>query len=113
MQMMNRITPFFSGFISLNLPGGVTLYFLVSNLFRVAQQTLMYRYDPNLRSHMEDVKDVRSKAASQPAGPKKSLMAGLREQAETRDANRRSRQRQWQRKNNQRLAVAPSQPVAA
>ena len=25
MQMMNRITPLFSGLVSLNLPGGVTL----------------------------------------------------------------------------------------
>ena len=47
MQMMNRITPLFSGLISISLPGGVTLYFLVSNLFRITQQSLMYRFDPH------------------------------------------------------------------
>lgn len=91
MQMMNRITPFFSGFISLSLPGGVTLYFLVSNLFRVAQQSLMYRFDPHLKSHMDEVKEVKSKTAGQPAPPKKGLMASLREQAEAREANRAPR----------------------
>ncbi|MDP1794867.1 MAG: YidC/Oxa1 family membrane protein insertase, partial [Acidimicrobiales bacterium] len=89
MQMMNRVTPFFSGFVSLNLPGGVSLYFLVSNLFRITQQGLMYRFDPHLRSHMEEVKEVKSKAANLPPQPKKGLFASLKEQAEEREANRR------------------------
>ncbi len=89
MQMMNRIQPFFSGFISLNLPGGVTLYFLISNLFRVTQQSLMYRFDPHLKSHLAEVKEVRSRAASQPPQPKKGLFSSLKEQAEEREANRR------------------------
>ncbi len=82
MQMMNRITPLFSGLISLSLPGGVTLYFLVSNLFRVAQQGLMYRFDPHLRAHAEEVREVRSKAADLPPEPRKGLFASIREQAE-------------------------------
>jgi len=82
MQMMNRITPLFSGIVSLSLPGAVTLYFLVSNLFRITQQGLMYRFDPNLRAHAEEVREVKSKAATLPPEPKKGLFASLREQAE-------------------------------
>lgn len=89
MQMMNRITPFFSGFVSLNLAGGVSLYFLVSNLFRITQQSLMYRFDPHLRSHMEEVKEVKSRAASLPPQPKKGLFQSLKDQAEEREASRR------------------------
>lgn len=82
MQMMNRITPLFSGLISLSLPGGVTLYFLVSNLFRVAQQGLMYRFDPHLRAHAEEAREVRSRAAELPPEPRKGLFSSIREQAE-------------------------------
>ncbi len=89
MQMMNRVTPLFSGLVSLNLPGGVSLYFLISNLFRISQQGLMYKFDPHLRSHMEEVKEVRSRGASLPPEPRKGLFASLREQSEDRDANRR------------------------
>ena len=88
MQVMNRITPFMSGFFSLQLPGGVTVYFLISNLFRVTQQSLMYRFDPHLSAHMEDVREIKTRAATQPPQPKKGLMASLREQAEAREANR-------------------------
>lgn len=89
MQMMNRITPLFSGLVSLNLPGGVSLYFLVSNLFRITQQSLMYRFDPHLRSHMEEVREVKSRSAGQPAAPRKGLFASLKEQAEERESGRR------------------------
>lgn len=89
MQMMNRIMPFMSGIFSYSLAGGVTLYFLVSNLFRITQQGLMYRFDPHLRSHMEEVKEVKSRAASEPPQPKKGLWASMKEQAEARDSDRR------------------------
>ncbi len=87
MQMMNRITPLFSGFVSLTLPGALTVYFLVSNLFRITQQGLMYRFDPHLRAHAEEVREVRSKAADQPQEPRKGLFASIREQAETTRGN--------------------------
>lgn len=89
MQMMNRVTPLFSGLVSLNLPGGVSLYFLISNLFRISQQSLMYRFDPHLRSHMEEVREVKTRKATEPPAPKKGLFAALKEQAEDREANRR------------------------
>lgn len=45
MQMMARIMPLFMGFISWTFPMGLVLYFAVSNLFRVAQQAVIFRMD--------------------------------------------------------------------
>ncbi len=46
-QMLMKIMPLFFAFISLTLPAGIVVYFLVSNLFRIAQQAFithtMYR----------------------------------------------------------------------
>jgi YidC/Oxa1 family membrane protein insertase len=42
-QMLMRIMPLFFAFISFTLPAGIVVYFLVSNLFRVAQQALITR----------------------------------------------------------------------
>jgi YidC/Oxa1 family membrane protein insertase len=80
MQTINRIMPLFSGLISLQLPGGVTLYFFISNLFRIAQQGLMYRFDPHLKAHMEEVREVKSRAVQDTPAPRaerKSLFSGL------------------------------------
>lgn len=63
MKMMSRIFPLFSGLISLSLPGGVVLYFLASNLTQIAQQSLMYRFDPVLKATVrQEVKEVDAKA---------------------------------------------------
>ena len=42
-QMMARIFPLFFGFISLQVPAGVVLYFVVSNLWQVGQQAIIFR----------------------------------------------------------------------
>jgi YidC/Oxa1 family membrane protein insertase len=42
-QMLLRVMPGFFAFISLGLPGGVVLYFFVSNLYRMAQQAFITR----------------------------------------------------------------------
>jgi YidC/Oxa1 family membrane protein insertase len=63
MVMMQRVMPAFFGFISFTIHAGVNVYFLVSALFRIAQQELMYRYDPVLAAHVrEQVKEVEAKA---------------------------------------------------
>ena len=63
MKMMSRIFPLFSGLISLTLPGGVVLYFLASNLTQIAQQSLMYRFDPVLKETVRrELKEVDTKA---------------------------------------------------
>jgi YidC/Oxa1 family membrane protein insertase len=62
-QMMQRIFPVLFGVISLSIPAGVVVYFIVSNLFRVAQQGLMYRFDPQLKSAIaKEVREVEAKA---------------------------------------------------
>jgi YidC/Oxa1 family membrane protein insertase len=38
MQMMGRVMPLFLGFISLNIPAGVIIYWSVSNLWTIGQQ---------------------------------------------------------------------------
>jgi len=55
-QMMTRIMPVFFGFISLNFPAGLNLYFLATNLWTIGQQGLVYR--------QQDAKDAA------PKGPK-------------------------------------------
>ncbi len=49
-QMLMKIMPLFFAFISLTLPAGIVVYFLVSNLFRIGQQDFitrtMYRDSP-------------------------------------------------------------------
>jgi YidC/Oxa1 family membrane protein insertase len=63
MQVMQRVFPLISGLISFNLPGGVVLYFFVSNLFRIAQQSLMYRLDPALSAEVKkEVREIDAKA---------------------------------------------------
>ena len=42
-QMLMKIMPLFFAFISLTLPAGIVVYFLVSNLFRIAQQGFITR----------------------------------------------------------------------
>lgn len=51
MQKVQKFTPIIFGVIYISIPAGVNIYFLVSSLFRIGQQELMYRYDPVLRAH--------------------------------------------------------------
>ena len=61
-QTIMKVMPLFSGLISLSLPGGVVLYFLASNLFRIAQQALMYRFDPALAATVKrEITEIETK----------------------------------------------------
>lgn len=42
-QMLMKVMPLFFAFISLTMPAGIVVYFLVSNLFRIAQQGFITR----------------------------------------------------------------------
>lgn len=42
-QMMTRIMPVFLGFISLNIPAGVNVYWFASNLWTIGQQSVFLR----------------------------------------------------------------------
>lgn len=52
-KMMQRIFPIFFGLISISIQAGVNVYFLVSALCRIGQQSLMFRYDPILKRQLE------------------------------------------------------------
>jgi len=82
-QMLMRIMPLFFAFISFTLPAGIVVYFLVSNLFRVAQQALitrtMYRDDagPLATTGRESGKSSIEKA--DPAEKPKGFFAQMKE----------------------------------
>ena len=61
MQMMTRVMPVMFGFISYGIPAGVNVYFLVSALFRIAQQEAMYRFDPHVSAHHKERQDEHKK----------------------------------------------------
>ncbi len=62
-QMIQKLFPIIFGVISLSIPAGVVVYFIVSNLFRIAQQGLMYKFDPQLKSAIEkEVREVEARA---------------------------------------------------
>ena len=46
MQMITKIFPVMFGFISLTVPAGVVVYFIVSNIWQIGQQALMFRAFP-------------------------------------------------------------------
>lgn len=43
MQMVGRVMPVMFGFISFQMPAGLVLYFVVSNLWQMGQQTIVHR----------------------------------------------------------------------
>lgn len=45
-KMMMNFMPLFIGYISITFPGGLVLYWVVSNCFQIAQQWWMYRGTP-------------------------------------------------------------------
>jgi YidC/Oxa1 family membrane protein insertase len=52
MKITMQLFPAFYAVISLTIPASVVLYLLVSGLFRMAQNTLSYRYDPKMAAAM-------------------------------------------------------------
>lgn len=67
MVMMQKVMPLFFGFISYSIAAGINVYFLVSAMFRIAQQEFMYRYDPVLKAHVaQQTKEIETKAYDKP-----------------------------------------------
>lgn len=48
MQQMTKIMPLMYLVFGFTLPAGLNVYFLVSSIFRIAQQALIYKMDPSL-----------------------------------------------------------------
>ena len=49
-KMMTYFMPLFIGYISINFPSGLVIYWVVSNLFQLVQQTIVFHKDKSLRS---------------------------------------------------------------
>ncbi|MDP9387315.1 MAG: membrane protein insertase YidC [Actinomycetota bacterium] len=79
-QMVLKVLPVFFGFISLSIPAGVNVYFLVSALFRIAQTGAMYRFDPTLVAHAKKhAQEIEAKAVEVERGkPAKSGKDGAK-----------------------------------
>lgn len=56
MRMIQKFFPPVFGVVSLKFPAGVILYSIISSLFRISQQSAMYRFDPQLKSTVESAK---------------------------------------------------------
>jgi YidC/Oxa1 family membrane protein insertase len=80
MQAAQKFMPLIFVVFYIVLPAGVGIYFIVSSLFRVAQQEYMYKHDPHI---VEAVKQLKQRKASDPTppGPRKGIRQMLREAA--------------------------------
>ncbi len=82
-----KYSPLIFGVIYIGVPAGVNVYFVVSSLFRIGQQELMWRHDPVLRRHSIQARQklVETKAKEEsgeiPKAPKVSLWEQLRKTA--------------------------------
>jgi len=56
MQQMQKVMPLIFAVIYIRIAAGVNVYFVVSSLFRIAQQEYMYRHDPDLRGSLEKLR---------------------------------------------------------
>ncbi len=79
MQQMQKIMPLLFAVIYISIPAAVTIYFIVSSLFRIAQQEVMYRRDPHIQAslaklqarHKADPKVVDAKAVRPTTAPRR------------------------------------------
>ena len=52
-RLLQRILPLILVGLYISMPAGVMVYFIVASLFRIVQQSLMYRHDPHIRASVE------------------------------------------------------------
>ncbi|MGH9076001.1 MAG: membrane protein insertase YidC [Acidimicrobiales bacterium] len=79
MKMMKYI-PIVFGFICIRFPAGVILYYAMSNLCRIVQQVVMYRYDPKVKALVVDeVREIEAKTRDidRAGGTKKPASPGV------------------------------------
>jgi YidC/Oxa1 family membrane protein insertase len=65
MQSMQKFMPLIFLVLYIALPAGVGVYFIVSSLFRVAQQEWMYKHDPTI---VAAIKELTQRKAGLPSG---------------------------------------------
>jgi YidC/Oxa1 family membrane protein insertase len=91
-QMILRIMPLFFGFIGFSFPAGLVLYWTVSNLFMIGQQTLLLHAGHIGPDALERRKaEQKAKLAAQADKPqKKGFIAGMMERADDERKRRES-----------------------
>ncbi len=63
MQVVTKFMPIMAVGSSLVFPAGLALYWVIANLFRIAQQEAMYRWDPHVVQHAKAAAATIEKAA--------------------------------------------------
>ncbi len=76
MKMTMQLFPIFYAFISVRIPATVVFYLLLSGLFRMAQNSISYRYDPVLRRAMTPVEGAGDPAPIEAASRPKAAPSG-------------------------------------
>ncbi len=90
--MLMKIMPLFFAFISLTLPAGIVVYFLVSNLFRIGQQEFITR--TMYRDGGGALETTGRESADADAEPPKGIFAQLKEASRPNPAQAREQARQ-------------------
>jgi YidC/Oxa1 family membrane protein insertase len=84
MQTIQKFMPLIFIVIYINFGAGVGLYFIVSSLFRIAQQEWMYKRDPHITKAVAQlVERQKNEPPPTPGGPKKSFRQKLLEASGT------------------------------
>jgi YidC/Oxa1 family membrane protein insertase len=65
MQMIGKIFPIIIGFVSLTVPAGVVVYFIVSNFWQIGQQAVMFRAFPPV--HLTESESGKGDKTDKPA----------------------------------------------
>src|SRR3954471_10323350 len=83
MQIIGKIMPVVFGFISINIPAGVVLYFLTSNLWQIGQQEVVYRTigtaaGPPKKKGDGKAEVIEAKSAEKPAPAKGESTGGVK-----------------------------------
>ena len=82
-QMITKVMPLLFGYFGLISPAGLGLYWTVSNLFQIAQQTVMLRLGHIGPEAMERrLEEVRAKAAAKGDRPRTGFMAQMMNRAD-------------------------------
>jgi YidC/Oxa1 family membrane protein insertase len=81
--MISRIMPITFGIFGFNVPAGLVLYWTMSNLFQIGQQTVMLRLGHIGPEAMERrLEQVRAKAATKGDKPRTGFLAQMMDRAE-------------------------------
>jgi YidC/Oxa1 family membrane protein insertase len=82
-QLISRIMPVMFGIFGYTVPAGLVLYWTVSNLFQVGQQTVMLRLGHIGPEAMDRrLEEVRAKAAAKGDKPRTGFMAQMMDRAD-------------------------------